>query len=54
MVKHVDEEGLAIESDKRTDSIAAKTQVWAGGITASQLGKILANHTHTETDKGTK
>jgi NADH dehydrogenase len=54
MVKHVDEEGLTIESDKRTDSIAAKTVVWAGGITASPLGKILASHTKTETDKGGK
>jgi NADH dehydrogenase len=52
MVKHVDEEGLTIEADKRTDSIAAKTVVWAGGVAASPLGKILASRTHTETDKG--
>jgi NADH dehydrogenase len=52
MVKHVDDEGLAIESDNRTDSIAAKTVVWAGGITASPLGKILVSHTKAETDKG--
>jgi NADH dehydrogenase len=52
MVKHVDEEGLTIEADKRTDSIAAKTVVWAGGIAASPLGKTLASRTHTETDKG--
>jgi NADH dehydrogenase len=52
MVKHVDEEGLTIEADKRTDSIAAKTVVWAGGIAASPLGKILASRTHIETDKG--
>src|SRR5712671_6017906 len=52
MVKHVDEEGLTIESDKRTDSIAAKTVVWAGGIAASPLGKILASNTKAETDKG--
>jgi NADH dehydrogenase len=52
MVKHVDDEGLTIESDKRTDSIAAKTVVWAGGINASPLGKILASRTNTETDKG--
>jgi NADH:quinone reductase (non-electrogenic) len=43
MVKHVDDEGLTIESDNRTDSIAAKTVVWAGGITASTLGKILVS-----------
>jgi NADH:ubiquinone reductase (H+-translocating) len=52
MVKHVDEEGLTIEADKRTDSIAAKTVLWAGGIAASPLGTILASRTHAETDKG--
>ncbi len=52
MVKHVDENGLTIESGGRTDSITAKTVIWAGGITASPLGKILANRTKAETDKG--
>jgi NADH dehydrogenase len=51
-VTHVDKGGLEIESGTRTDSIAAKTVIWAGGITASPLGKILANRTHAETDKG--
>src|SRR5438034_4819882 len=35
MVKNVDKDGLTIDSGGRTDSIAAKTVVWAGGITAS-------------------
>ena len=52
MVKHVDEAGLAIESSQRTDWIAAKTVIWAGGITASPLGRILASRTKAETDKG--
>jgi NADH dehydrogenase len=52
MVKHVDKEGLTIDSGGRTDSIAAKTVVWAGGITASPLGKMLASHTKAESDKG--
>jgi NADH dehydrogenase len=52
MVKRVDKEGLTIDSGGQTDSIAAKTVVWAGGITASPLGKILASHTKAETDKG--
>jgi len=52
MVKQVNEDGLTIESDKRTDSIAAKTVVWAGGITASPLGKILASRTKAEADRG--
>jgi NADH:quinone reductase (non-electrogenic) len=51
MVKHVDEQGLTIEADKKMDSIAAKTVVWAGGITSSPLGKILAGRTRAETDK---
>src|ERR1700684_2214188 len=52
MVKHVNEEGLTIESEKGADSIAAKTVIWAGGITASPLGRILASRTNAETDKG--
>src|ERR1700758_5456773 len=52
MVKHVDKEGLTIDSGGRSDSIAAKTVVWAGGIAPSPLGKILASHTKVETDKG--
>jgi len=52
MVKHVDEAGLTIESNQRTDSIAAKTVIWAGGITASPLGRILAGRTRAETDRG--
>jgi NADH:ubiquinone reductase (H+-translocating) len=51
MVQHVDNDGLTIESGGRTDSIAAKTVIWAGGITASPLGKILATRTKAETDK---
>jgi NADH dehydrogenase len=52
MVKNVDKDGLTIDSSGRTDSIAAKTVVWAGGITASPLGKIVASHTNVETDRG--
>src|SRR6266446_53699 len=54
MVKNVDKDGLTIDSGGRTDSIAAKTVIWAGGITASPLGKILASRTKAETDKGGK
>src|ERR1700726_2824603 len=42
MVQHVDTDGLTIKSGERTDFVAAKTVIWAGGITASPLGKILA------------
>jgi NADH dehydrogenase len=52
MVKNVDKDGLTIDSGGRTDSIAAKTVLWAGGITASPLGKIVAGHTKAEADRG--
>jgi NADH dehydrogenase len=52
MVRHVDRDGLTIDSDRRTDSIAAKTVIWAGGVTASPLGRILANRTKANVDKG--
>src|SRR5277367_1847210 len=52
LVQHVDADGLTIKSGERTDFVAAKTVIWAGGITASPLGKILAARTKAETDKG--
>ena len=52
MVKHVDKEGLAIEFDGKTNSIATKTVIWAGGVKASALGEVLARRTKAETDKG--
>jgi NADH dehydrogenase len=51
-VQHLDKEGLTIASGDQTDSIAAKTVIWAGGITASPLSKMLATRTKAETDKG--
>lgn len=52
MVQHVDHDGLTIASNGKADTIAAKTVIWAGGITASPLGKILATRAKAETDKG--
>ena len=52
LVKAVDKDGLTIQVDNRLDHISAKTVMWAGGITASPLGKILAGHTKAETDRG--
>jgi NADH:quinone reductase (non-electrogenic) len=52
MVRNINEEGLTIQSEKGAESIAAKTVIWGGGITASPLGKILASRTKAETDKG--
>src|SRR4029453_17727633 len=52
MVKKIDRDGLDIEVDKRLERIAAKTVIWAGGVTASPLGKLLASRTKAEADKG--
>ena len=52
MVKDVNKEGLNIEIDKRLHRIEARTVIWAGGTTASPLGRILACRTNAETDKG--
>ena len=54
MVKDVNAEGLTTESGGRKQSIAAKTVIWAGGITASPLGRTLANRTKAETDRAGK
>ena len=51
MVKDIHKEGLTIESGENLDRIAAKTVIWAGGITASSLGQILARRTNADTDK---
>ncbi len=51
MVQHVDTDGLTIKSGERTNFVAAKTVIWAGGIAASPLGNLLATRTNAETDK---
>ena len=51
MVKHVDADGLTVESHEGTDRLNAKTVIWAGGVTVSELGRTLAKRTHAETDK---
>lgn len=52
VVKDVTKEGLTIETGKGLDHIEARTVIWAGGTTASPLGKVLAQCTKVETDKG--
>ena len=54
MVKDIDKEGVTVEISNRSDHIAAKTVIWAGGVTAQTLGKTLASRTQAETDKGGK
>src|ERR1700752_2176579 len=52
MVKDIDKAGLTIESPRGTDRLDARTVIWAGGVTASALGRTLANRTKADTDRG--
>jgi NADH:ubiquinone reductase (H+-translocating) len=52
IVKTIDRDGLDIEIGTHGLRIASKTVIWAGGVTASPLGKLLATRTNAETDKG--
>jgi NADH:quinone reductase (non-electrogenic) len=52
MVKDVDREGVTIEAHNSSHRLHARTVIWAGGVTASALGRTLANRTQAETDRG--
>jgi NADH:quinone reductase (non-electrogenic) len=51
-VKDINKEGLTIQHDEILDHITARTVLWAGGVTASSLGQILARRSKADTDKG--
>ena len=51
MVKEIDKEGLTFQTHNGTKRLAARTVLWAGGVSASALGKTLANRTVAETDR---
>ncbi len=51
MVTGIDETGVTIKTGAREDRIAAKTVLWAAGVQASPLGKILAERTGAALDK---
>ena len=52
MVKDIDKGGVTIEMNNRTDRLAARTVIWAGGVTVSALGRTLASRTKADTDGG--
>lgn len=51
MVTDIDADGVTIKMGDRQDRIAAKTVLWAAGVQASPLGKILADRTGVALDK---
>ena len=48
----VDSEGVDVKMPKGQDRIAAKTVLWAAGVTASEFAQVLAQRTGAEVDRG--
>ncbi len=52
MVTDVDERGLTVKyKDGREETIASVTKIWAAGVQASPLGKVLADQSGAELDR---
>jgi len=52
MVTKIDAEGVMFKRGDSFESLAAKTVLWAGGVTSTPFGAKLAERTRAETDKG--
>ncbi|HLZ12700.1 MAG TPA: NAD(P)/FAD-dependent oxidoreductase [Candidatus Acidoferrum sp.] len=50
-VTSVDEEGVTYKSGESSERLAARTVLWAGGVTTNSFGKTLAVRTKSETDR---
>jgi NADH dehydrogenase len=50
MVSNVDEQGVTVRVSQTETRIEAKTVLWAAGVEASALGKVLAEHTGVKLD----
>jgi NADH:ubiquinone reductase (H+-translocating) len=51
MVTDIDQEGVTYKTAKGTEKLAAKTVLWAGGVTSNEFGRKLAERTRGETDR---
>lgn len=51
-VNDINKDGVTLGSREHLDHIAARTVIWAGGVGASSLGRVLAYRTKADTDKG--
>lgn len=51
-VTGIDEEGVTIQTARGTERIPARTVIWSAGVTASALGRVLAEKTGAKLDKG--
>jgi NADH dehydrogenase len=51
LVQEIDKGGVTIKSHDGSERLDSKTVIWAGGVTASKLGRILASRTNTVVDR---
>ena len=52
MVTNIDAQGVTFKRGDATQSLMARTVIWAGGVTATLFGEKLAQRTKAETDRG--
>src|SRR5213082_283998 len=51
MVTNIDSQGVTFKRGEATESLAARTVIWAGGVTSTPFGEKLAQRTKAETDR---
>ena len=51
MVTAIDDDGVTLHRGDATARLAAKTVLWAGGVTATPFGRKLAEHAQAQTDR---
>src|SRR5438067_1673941 len=51
MVTNIDAQGVTFKRGDATESLAARTVIWAGGVTTTPFGECLARRTKAETDR---
>jgi len=50
-VSNVDADGVTFEHGATSERLAAKTVLWAGGVTTNEFGRTLAKRTEAKTDR---
>src|SRR6266446_3481500 len=50
-VTNLDADGVTFEHGSTTERLAAKTVLWAGGVTTNEFGRTLAKRTEAKTDR---
>jgi NADH:ubiquinone reductase (H+-translocating) len=51
LVTNIADNAVTIRQGENTETVAARTVLWAAGVKASAMGKILAEHTGVELDR---